>query len=138
MVEVTVDKELGIIKVPRLVNVSAAGKIINPKTAENQLLGSMIWGLGMALREEGMVDSRYGRVMNANFAEYHIAVNADIHDIHTEFVEEHDDKVNPLGAKGVGELGIVGLAAAISNAIFDATGKRLRKLPMLLDDVLEV
>ena len=137
MVEVTVDKDLGIIKVPRLVNVSAAGKIINPKTAENQLLGSMVWGLGMALREEGMVDTRYGRVMNANFAEYHIAVNADVHDIHTEFVEEKDDKVNPLGAKGVGELGIVGLAAAISNAIFDATGKRLRKLPMLLDAVLE-
>lgn len=138
MVEVSVDKDLGIIKVPRIVNVSAAGKIINPKTAENQLLGAMVWGLGMALREEGMVDPQYGRVMNANFAEYHIAVNADVHDIHTEFVEEKDDKVNPLGAKGVGELGIVGLAAAISNAIFDATGKRLRKLPMMLDDVLEI
>ncbi|MGB5943392.1 MAG: xanthine dehydrogenase family protein molybdopterin-binding subunit [Leeuwenhoekiella sp.] len=136
MVEVSVDKDLGIIKVPRIINVSAAGKIINPKTAENQLLGAMVWGLGMALREEGMVDTKYGRVMNANFAEYHIAVNADVHHIHAEFVEEHDDKVNPLGAKGVGELGIVGLASAISNAIFDATGKRLRKLPMLLDDVL--
>ncbi|MAW94490.1 MULTISPECIES: xanthine dehydrogenase family protein molybdopterin-binding subunit [unclassified Leeuwenhoekiella] len=138
MVEVSIDKELGVIKVPRITNVSAAGKIINPKTAENQLLGAMVWGLGMALREEGMVDTRYGRVMNANFAEYHIAVNADVHDVHTEFVEEKDDKVNPLGAKGVGELGIVGLASAISNAIFDATGKRLTKLPMLLDDVLEV
>ena len=138
MVEVTVDQDLGIIKVPRIVNVSAAGKIINPKTAENQLLGAMVWGLGMALREEGMVDTNYGRIINANLAEYHIAVNADVHDIHAEFVEEKDDKVNPLGAKGVGELGIVGLAAAISNAIFDATGKRLRKLPMLLDDILEV
>ena len=138
MVEVSIDKDLGIIKVPRMVNVSAAGKIINPKTAENQLLGAMIWGLGMALREEGMPDSRYGRIMNPNFAEYHIAVNADVQDIHTEFVAEKDDKVNPLGAKGVGELGIVGLAAAISNAIFDATGKRLTKLPMLLDDVLKI
>ena len=136
MVEVHVDEELGVIRVPRVVNASAAGKIINPKTAENQLLGATVWGIGMALEEEGMVDKNFGRIMNANLAEYHIPVNADIKDIEIIFVEEDDEIVNPLGAKGVGELGMVGVASAISNAVYNATGKRIRELPIKLDHLL--
>ena len=136
MVEVHVDEDLGVIRVPRVVNASAAGKIINPKTAENQLLGATVWGIGMALEEEGMVDKNFGRVMNANLAEYHIPVNADIKDIEIIFVDEEDKIVNPLGAKGVGELGMVGVASAISNAVYNATGKRIRELPIKLDHLL--
>ncbi|MEH6407186.1 MAG: molybdopterin cofactor-binding domain-containing protein, partial [Leeuwenhoekiella sp.] len=136
MVEVHVDEDLGIIRVARVVNASAAGKIINPKTAENQLLGATVWGIGMALEEEGMVDKNLGRIMNANLAEYHIPVHADIKNIEIIFVEEKDDIVNPLGAKGVGELGMVGVAAAISNAVYNATGKRIKELPIKLDHLL--
>lgn len=136
MVEVHVDKDLGTISIPRIVNAAAAGKIINPKTAENQLLGATVWGIGMALEEEAMIDKQFGRIMNANLAEYQVAVNADVQDIEIIFVEEHDTIVNPLGAKGIGELGIVGTAAAIANAVYNATGKRIRKLPITLDKLL--
>ena len=90
----------------------------------------------MALHEETLVDHNLGRIMNANIAEYHIPVNADVHDIEVIFVEEHDEVVNPLGAKGLGELGLVGVAAAIANAVFHATGKRIRDLPITLDKLL--
>lgn len=90
----------------------------------------------MALEEEGMMDSRNGRIMNANLAEYHVAIHADVQEIDVIFVEEQDDIVNPLGAKGLGELGIVGVASAISNALYNATGKRVRELPFTLDKVL--
>lgn len=136
MVEVNIDEDLGMITVPRVVNAAAAGKIINPKTAENQLLGATVWGISMALVEEGMVDKHLGRIMNTNLAEYHIAVNADVQDIDIIFVEEKDAIINPLGAKGVGELGIVGVASAIANAVYNATGKRIRKLPITLDKLL--
>ena len=96
----------------------------------------MVWGIGMALEEESLTDQRLGRFMNHDFAEYHIPVNADIHDIDVIFVEEHDDIVNPLGAKGVGEIGIVGVPAAIANAIYHATGKRLCDLPITVDRIL--
>jgi xanthine dehydrogenase YagR molybdenum-binding subunit len=131
--EVKVDEQLGIIRVTRIVSAVAAGRILNTKTAHSQILGSVVWGIGMALHEETLVDHNFGRVMNANIAEYHVPVNADVHDIEVIFVDEPDEIVNPLGIKGVGEIGIVGTAAAIANAIYHATGKRVRDLPITLD-----
>ena len=96
-------------------------------------MGSMIWGIGMALHEETLLDHNFGRIMNTNFGEYHVPVNADVHDIQVIFVDEPDDIINPLGIKGVGEIGIVGVAAAIANAVYHATGKRVRDLPITLD-----
>jgi xanthine dehydrogenase YagR molybdenum-binding subunit len=131
--EVKVDEQLGVIRVTRIVNAVAAGRILNTKTAHSQIMGSVVWGIGMALHEETLVDHNFGRVMNANIAEYHVPVNADVHDIEVIFVDEPDEIVNPLGIKGVGEIGIVGTAAAIANAIYHATGKRVRDLPITLD-----
>ncbi|WP_405382059.1 xanthine dehydrogenase family protein molybdopterin-binding subunit [Maribacter sp. LLG6340-A2] len=136
MVEVNIDKDLGMITVPRVTSAIAGGRIINPKTAESQILGAITWGIGMALEEEGMIDDRNGRIMNANLAEYHMAVHADVQQLNVLFVEEHDDVVNPLGAKGLGEIGIVGVASAIANAVYNATGKRVRNLPITLDKVI--
>ena len=130
--EVKVDEQLGVIRVTRVVSAVAAGRILNPKTASSQILGSVVWGIGMALHEETLIDHRVGRIMNANIAEYHVPVNADIQDIRVIFVDEPDDS-NPLGIKGVGEIGIVGVAAAIANAVYHATGKRVRDLPITLD-----
>ncbi|MDT0677280.1 xanthine dehydrogenase family protein molybdopterin-binding subunit [Autumnicola musiva] len=137
MVEVNIDEDTGMISIPKVVSAIAGGKILNPKTAESQIIGGVTWGIGMALEEEGMMDSRNGRIMNANLAEYHVAVHADVKEIDVIFVEEQDDIVNPLGAKGLGEIGIVGVAAAIANAVYNATGKRVRDLPITLDKVLE-
>src|SRR5262252_7943186 len=131
--EVKVDEQLGVIRVTRVVSAVAAGRILNPMTARNQIAGGVIWGIGMALHEETLVDHHLGRVINTDFAEYHVPVNADIHDIDVIFVDEPDDIINPLGIKGVGEIGIVGVAAAIANAIYHATGKRIRDLPITLD-----
>ena len=131
--EVKVDEELGVIRVTRVVNAVAAGRILNAKTARSQIMGGVVWGIGMALHEETLLDHRFGRIMNANIAEYHVPVNADVHDIEVIFVDEPDAMVNPLGVKGVGEIGIVGTAAAIANAIYHATGKRVRDLPITLD-----
>ena len=133
--EVKVDEELGVIRVTRVVSAVAAGRILNTKTAHSQILGGVVWGIGMALHEETLIDHAFGRVMNANIAEYHVPVNADIHDIQVIFVEEPDELINPMGIKGVGEIGIVGVAAAIANAIYHATGKRVRDLPITLDKV---
>src|SRR4249919_968232 len=130
--EVKVDEQLGVIRVTRVVSAVAAGRILNTKTASSQIVGSVVWGIGMALHEETLVDHRFGRIMNANIAEYHVPVNADIHDIKVIFVDEPDDS-NPLGIKGIGEIGIVGVAAAIANAVYHATGKRVRDLPITLD-----
>ena len=130
--EVKIDEQLGVIRVTRVVSAVAAGRILNTKTASSQILGSVVWGIGMALHEETLIDHRFGRVMNANIAEYHVPANADIHDIKVIFVDEQDDS-NPLGVKGVGEIGIVGVAAAIANAVYHATGKRVRELPITLD-----
>jgi xanthine dehydrogenase YagR molybdenum-binding subunit len=131
--EVKVDEQIGIIRVTRVVNAVAAGRILNTKTAHSQIMGSVVWGIGMALHEETLFDHRFGRVMNANIAEYHVPVNADVHDIEVIFVDEPDDIINPLGIKGLGEIGIVGVAAAIANAVYHATGKRVRDLPITLD-----
>jgi len=130
--EVKVDEQIGVIRVTRVVNAVAAGRILNTKTAGSQILGGVVWGIGMALHEETHIDHRFGRIMNANIAEYLVPVNADVHDVQVIFVDEPDDS-NPLGMKGVGEIGIVGVAAAIANAVYHATGKRVRDLPITLD-----
>jgi xanthine dehydrogenase YagR molybdenum-binding subunit len=134
--EVKVDEELGVVRVTRVVNAVAAGRILNTKTARSQIMGSVVWGIGMALHEETLLDHEFGRIMNANIAEYHVPVNADVHDIEVIFVDEPDAIINPLGIKGIGEIGIVGVAAAIANAIYHATGKRVRDLPITLDKLL--
>jgi xanthine dehydrogenase YagR molybdenum-binding subunit len=130
--EVKVDEQLGVIRVTRVVSAVAAGRILNTKTGTSQILGGVVWGIGMALHEETLIDHRFGRIMNANIAEYHVPVNADVHDIKVIFVDEADDS-NRLGMKGLGEIGIVGVAAAIANAVYHATGKRVRDLPITLD-----
>lgn len=134
--EVKIDEQLGVIRVTRVVSAIAAGRILNTKTAHNQIMGGMIWGIGMALHEETLLDHNFGRIMNANFGEYHVPVNADVHDIQVIFVDEPDDIINPLGIKGVGEIGLVGVAAAIANAVYHATGKRVRDLPITLDKLM--
>jgi xanthine dehydrogenase YagR molybdenum-binding subunit len=131
--EVKVDEQLGVIRVTRVVSAVAAGRILNTKTAHSQIMGSVVWGIGMALHEETLFDHRFGRIMNPNIAEYHVPVNADVQDIKVIFVDEPDEIINPLGIKGLGEIGIVGVAAAIANAIYHATGKRVRDLPITLD-----
>ena len=113
----------------RIVNAVAAGRILNPKTARSQILGGVAFGIGMALTEESMLDHRLGRFINHNIAEYHVPVLADMPDIEVIFVEEHDSVI-PLGVKGVGEIGTVGTAAAIGNAVYHATGVRVRDLPI--------
>ncbi len=135
-VEVEVDEDFGLVKVTRIVSAIAAGKIINPKTARSQILGGMVWGISKALREESIMDHRFGRIMNSSLAEYHIPVNADINQLDVIFVEEEDTIVNDLQIKGVGEIGIVGVPPAIANAIFHATGKRIYNLPITLDQVM--
>jgi xanthine dehydrogenase YagR molybdenum-binding subunit len=136
-VEVAVDPDLGETRVRRIVGAYGAGRIVNPKTARSQCIGGMIGGIGMALMEHSVVDARNGRIANANFAEYAVPVHADappVMEVH--FVEEHDPHVNPLGVKGVAELSMVGVAPAITNAIFHATGKRIRELPVTPDRLL--
>ena len=134
-VEVRVDEDFGMVRVTRVVSAIAAGRIINPKTARSQILGGVVWGIGMALHEEALMDHQLGRVMNHNFAEYHIPVNADVHDIDVIFVDEKDE-MNPLGTKGLGEIGIIGVAAAINNAIYHATGVRVREFPITPEKAL--
>ncbi|MGI4828725.1 MAG: xanthine dehydrogenase family protein molybdopterin-binding subunit [Janthinobacterium lividum] len=135
-VEVRVSRATGMIRVPRMVGVFAGGRIINPRTAYAQLQGGQVWGLSSALHEATEIDPLLGRYTNSNLAEYHVPVARDICDITTVMLEEEDTLVNPLGIKGIGELGVTGLAAAIANAVFHATGVRVRKLPIRLDTVL--
>ena len=135
-VEVKVDPDIGNIRVTRAIEVTACGKIINPKASHSQEIGGVVWGIGMALTEATEIDHRYGRIMNPNLQHYHVPVNADIHEIETMFVEEDDKVVNPLGVKGMGELGMVGIPAAIANAVFHATGRRVRELPITPDKLL--
>lgn len=135
-VEVKVDEDLGIVKVTRVVEATASGKIINPKAAHSQEIGGVVWGIGMALTEETHIDHRYGRITNPQLADYHVPSNADVHEIDTMFIDEEDKIVNELGIKGMGELGMVGIPAAIANAVFHATGKRIRDLPITPDKLL--
>ena len=134
--EVRVDEDFGTVRVTRVVSAVAAGRIMNAQLARSQVMGGVVWGISQALHEETLADHRLGRFMNHNYAEYHVAANADIHDIDVIFVDEDDRVVSRLGAKGVGEIGIVGVAAAVSNAIFHATGRRLRSTPMTPDKVM--
>jgi xanthine dehydrogenase YagR molybdenum-binding subunit len=136
-VEVAVDPDLGETRVRRVVGAYGAGRIVNPKTSRSQCIGGMIGGIGMALMEHSVVDARNARVPNANLAEYAVPVHADSPPVmDVIFVEEHDPHVNPLGVKGLGEIAIVGIAAAITNAIYHATGKRIRELPVTPDKLL--
>jgi xanthine dehydrogenase YagR molybdenum-binding subunit len=135
--EVKVDPELGQMRVARVVGAFAAGRIINPKLVRSQLLGGMIWGISFALHEEAIVDRRSGRIINANLAEYRVPVNADIPAMEVLTVGETDPHVNVLGIKGVGEIGITGTAGAVANAVWHATGIRVRKFPITLDRLIE-
>ena len=136
-VEVRVDEQLGTIRVSRAVEATACGKIMNPKTSHSQEMGGVVWGIGMALTEHTEVDDRFGRIMNPSLADYHVPCCADVQKVDTDFIEEDDRVVNPLGVKGMGELGMVGIPAAISNAVYHATGKRIRHLPMTPDKLLK-
>lgn len=135
-VEVRVDEALGKVRVSRVVSAIAAGRVVNPKTAHSQILGGVVWGIGMALQEETQIDHNLGRYMNHNLAEYHVPVHADMGDIDVIFVDEPDTIVNALGSKGVGEIGLVGVGAAIANAVYHATGKRIREFPITVEKVL--
>lgn len=136
LVEVRIHRLTREIRTPRLVSAFAAGTIINPVTARSQYLGGAIWGIGSALHEATEIDTRAARYVNKNLADYLVPVNADVPDVEIIMVPEHDDRVNPLGVKGIGEIGIVGMNAAVANAVFHATGKRLRALPIRAEDLL--
>ena len=135
-VEVWVEESLGIVKIPRILTTVAAGRILNEKTARSQLLGGVVWGIGQAMTEETVLDKRYGSYVTRTFADYHVPVNLDVGEIEVYFLPEEDKIINRLGVKGVGELGITSVAAAITNAIFNATGKRIRTLPITPDKLL--
>lgn len=135
-VEVRVDPELGTVRVPRVVAAYGVGKLMNKKTGHSQLMGGIVWGLGMGLTEKSEIDPRTGRTLNANLADYHVPVNADVGQIDITVVDEDDKQINALGAKGIGELGIVGVAAALANAVYHATGKRVRELPITVDKLI--
>lgn len=134
--EVAVNVHTHMVQVRRIVATYDIGNLINKKTGTNQLSGGIVWGIGMALQEEALIDPVYGRTVNENFAEYHVPVNADVHEINVTCLNIPDYKFNPLGARGIGEIGITGVAAAISNAIYNATGKRVRDLPITLDKLM--
>jgi xanthine dehydrogenase YagR molybdenum-binding subunit len=134
--EVHVDPELGTIRVPRIVAAYDIGQLLNEKTGRSQLIGGIVWGVGMALMEATEYDPRYGRPVNNNLAEYHVPVNADIGEIDIIVLPGKDPVINALGARGIGEIGITGVAAAIANAVYHATGKRVRELPITLDKVM--
>jgi xanthine dehydrogenase YagR molybdenum-binding subunit len=134
--EARVHADTGEIRVPRLLGVFAAGRIINPRTARSQFIGGMTMGLSMALHETSVMDPRLGQVVNHDLAEYHVATNADVTSVEAHWLDEHDPYVNATGSKGIGEIGIVGTAAAVPNAVYHATGVRVRHLPVTLDKLL--
>ena len=135
--EVTVDPDFGQVRVTRLVGAFAAGTVVNPRMVRSQYLGGMVWGVSFALHEHAVIDKRTGRPMNPNLGEYHVPVNADVPSIEAILVEERDVHVNALGIKGVGEIGITGTAGAIANAVWHATGVRVRSFPITLDQLIE-
>ncbi len=135
--EVRIDTDTAEVRVPRLTGVFAAGRILNAITARSQLVGAMTMGMSMALHEEGILDPAFGDVVNCDLAQYHVAVNADVGAIDVSWLDETEGTLGPAGAKGVGEIGIVGTAAAIANAVHDATGLRVRELPITVDKLIE-
>src|ERR1700726_694744 len=134
--EVKVDPDLGQIRVTRMVGAFAAGRIINPRMVQSQIFGGMIWGMSFALHEQAVTDRRSGRILNADFAEYHVPVNADVPPMEALMVDEYDPHVNALGIKGVGEIGITGSAGAVANAVWHATGTRVRRFPIRIEELL--
>jgi xanthine dehydrogenase YagR molybdenum-binding subunit len=136
-VEVRVEPTTRRVRVPRVVSVADCGRVVSPRTAESQVRGGVVWGIGAALREVSEVDPRFGGFLNADLAEYVVPVNADIGDIEVDFINEPDPRLNEVGVKGLGEVSLVGVAAAIANAVHHATGRRLRRLPIRIDDLLQ-
>jgi xanthine dehydrogenase YagR molybdenum-binding subunit len=135
-VEARVNVDTGEVRVPRMVGVFSCGRIVNPRTARSQLVGGMVWGLSMALHEKSVVDHVLGHVVTHDLADYHVPSHADVGDIDVSWLEEEDPHANPLGAKGIGEIGITGTAAAVANAVHNATGRRVRDLPITPDRLL--
>jgi xanthine dehydrogenase YagR molybdenum-binding subunit len=135
-VEVKVDPEFGQVRATRVVGAFAAGRVINPRMVQSQYFGGMIWGVSFALHEHAVTDRRTGRIVNANLAEYHVPVNADVPSLEAILVDEHDPHVNPLGIKGVGEIAITGTAGAVGNAVWHATGVRPRRFPIALETLI--
>ncbi len=134
--EVAVDKDTHMVKVRRVVATYDIGTLMNDKTGLNQLMGGIVWGVSFALHEEAHIDPVYGRTVNESLAEYHVPVNADIGKIDVTCLNIPDTKFNPLGARGIGEIGITGAAAAVANAIYNATGKRIREYPITPDKIM--
>jgi xanthine dehydrogenase YagR molybdenum-binding subunit len=134
--EVKVDPDLGQIRVSRMVGAFAAGRVINPRMVQSQIFGGMIWGISFALHEQAITDRGSGRTLNANLAEYHVPVNADVPPMEALMIDEYDPHVNALGIKGVGEIGITGSAGAVANAVWHATGTRVRRFPIGIDDLV--
>jgi xanthine dehydrogenase YagR molybdenum-binding subunit len=135
-IEARIDMDTAEVRVSRALGVFGVGRILNPKTARSQLIGGMTMGIGMALLEETIVDTEFGGFANHDLAQYHVPVNADVPDIEATWIEEEDFAVNPMGSKGIGEIGIVGTAAAVANAVHHATGVRIRELPIRPDRLL--
>jgi xanthine dehydrogenase YagR molybdenum-binding subunit len=134
--EVRVHPKTGVVRVKRAVTIADSGKIVSPKTAASQMIGGVTGGIGMALTEEAVIDQRYGRFINNNFADYHVPVSADIPHIETIFIDKPDPVINPMGSKGMGEIALIGFAAAVANAVYHATGVRVRDLPITPDKLL--
>lgn len=135
-IEAHVHKATGMVKIARVVSAVDGGKILNPITARSQIIGGVVWGIGMALTEEGVLDHRYGKYVNANLGDYHVATHADVPQVEVIFIDKKDPVTNPMGTKGIGEVGIVGVAAAVANAVFNATGVRVRDLPITPDKLI--
>lgn len=135
-VSVRVHSLTGEVRIHRIVSIGDSGTIVSPKTARSQMVGGAVGGIGMALMEESVIDHRYGRYINNNFADYHVPVHADVPEIDVHFINKPDPYINPMGAKGMGEIALIGFSAAVANAVFNATGKRIRSLPITPDKIL--
>jgi xanthine dehydrogenase YagR molybdenum-binding subunit len=135
-VQVLVHRSTGVVRIKKVVTVADAGKIINEKTAASQLVGGVVSGIGMVLMEDAVLDHRFGRYVNNNLADYHVPVSADVPQIEALFIDKPDPVINPMGSKGLGEIANVGFAAAVANAVYHATGKRIRALPITPDKLL--
>jgi xanthine dehydrogenase YagR molybdenum-binding subunit len=133
---VHVDADFNTVRVAKITAVYGVGRLLNQKTARSQLMGGLVWGIGAALEEESQLDLRYGRFTNMNLAEYHVPVNADVNALDVVVLDEVDPYISSLGVKGIGEIGITGVPAAIANAVYHATGVRVRDLPITLDKVM--